>query len=141
MISHCKNTSSVYFSQYQIRAIFSLWSQVNNIHSLSINFCKSKIILLPFVSFRFVNIQIYFTLFFLKLDSKVKCWLKFQDWSSLYFNKYSLPRHIYIYIWCSLYIYVCVADNLEEESYGKISCIAKDVALFVVTPFAVAENW
>lgn len=39
------------------------------------------------------------------------------------------------------YIYVCVADNLEEESYGKISCIAKDVALFVVTPFAVAENW
>ena len=64
----------------------------------------------------------------------VECWLKFQDWSNLYFNEYSL---LVIYI----YIYIYMADNLEEESYGKISCIAKDVALFVVTPLAVAENW
>ena len=39
------------------------------------------------------------------------------------------------------WLYIYMADNLEEESYGKISCIAKDVALFVVTPLAVAENW
>lgn len=53
-----------------------------------------------------------------------------------YFSKHLLPVTT-----SYIYIYIYMADNLEEESYGKISCIAKNVALFVVTPLAVAENW
>lgn len=58
------------------------------------------------------------------------------DWSFKTDQIYTLMS---IHFWLPCHIYM--ADNLEEESYGKISCIAKDVVLFVVTPLAVAENW
>lgn len=93
-----KHIFGIHFPISNSYHLFFCDHQVNSIYSLSINFCK--IILLPL---RFVNIiQVFSTLFLSNSTPIAKCWLKFQDWSSLYFNKHSLPvttSYIYIYIW------------------------------------------
>lgn len=91
-----KHIFGIHFPISNSYHLFFCDHQVNSIYSLSINFCK--IILLPL---RFVNIiQVFSTLFLSNSTPIAKCWLKFQDWSSLYFNKHSLPvttSYIYIY--------------------------------------------